>query len=162
MKCWSVAAAAIIIALAPIAALMTSAKAAGLPSETTVNRGVVQLETARAAGISVRIAEDLASIIDDGATRRVLPVVCKGSLQDLTDLKLLRGIDMAILQLDVLDYARQQNVPVSGIGSPISPNSTMRSSIFSRGKRSPASPTSPTRRSMSICAAPGPRSRRPV
>src|SRR5215467_13338040 len=74
MKCWSVAAAAIIIALAPIAALMTSAKAAGLPSETTVNRGVVQLETARAAGISVRIAEDLASIIDDGATRRVLPV----------------------------------------------------------------------------------------
>src|SRR5215831_2545438 len=50
MKCWSVAAAAIIIALAPIAALMTSAKAAGLPSETTVNRGVVQLETARAAG----------------------------------------------------------------------------------------------------------------
>ena len=115
MKCWSVAAVALIIALAPTAVLMTSAKAAGLPPETTVNRGVVQLETARAAGISVRIAEDLASIIDDGATRRVLPVVGKGSLQDLTDLKLLRGIDMAILQLDVLDYARQQNL-FPGIG----------------------------------------------
>ena len=110
MKCWSVAAVAIIIALAPSTALRTSAQAAGPPPETTVNRGVVQLETARAAGISVRIAEDLASIIDDGATRRVLPVVGKGSLQDLTDLKLLRGIDMAILQLDVLDYARQQNL----------------------------------------------------
>jgi uncharacterized protein len=94
---------------------MMSATAAGLPPETTVNRGVVQLETARAAGISVRIAEDLASIIDDGATRRVLPVVGKGSLQDLTDLKLLRGIDMVILQLDVLDYARQQNL-FPGIG----------------------------------------------
>jgi TRAP-type uncharacterized transport system substrate-binding protein len=114
MKCWSIAA-GIIIALAPSAALTTSAKAAGLPPETTVNRGVVQLETARAAGISIRIAEDLASIIDDGATRRVLPVVGKGSLQDLTDLKLLRGIDMAILQLDVLDYARQQNL-FPGIG----------------------------------------------
>jgi TRAP-type uncharacterized transport system substrate-binding protein len=114
VKCRSIAA-AVIIALAPSAALRTSAKAAGLPPETTVNRGVVQLETARASGISVRISEDIASIIDDGATRRVLPVVGKGSLQDLTDLKLLRGIDMAILQLDVLDYARQQNL-FPGIG----------------------------------------------
>jgi TRAP-type uncharacterized transport system substrate-binding protein len=114
MKCRSIAA-AIIIALAPSAALMTSAKAAGPPPETIVNRGVVQLETGRAAGSSVRIAEDLAGIIDDGATRRVLPVIGKGSLQDLTDLKLLRGIDMAILQVDVLDYARQQNL-FPGIG----------------------------------------------
>src|SRR6202007_475835 len=54
--------------------------------------------------------EDLASIVDDGATRRVLPVVGKGSLQNITDLKLLRGVDMAILQQDVLDYARQQRL----------------------------------------------------
>jgi TRAP-type uncharacterized transport system substrate-binding protein len=57
----------------------------------------------------VRIAEDLANVIDDGATRRVLPVIGKGSLQNITDLKALRGIDAAILQADVLDYARQQN-----------------------------------------------------
>ena len=82
-----------------------------LPSpEISVNRGVVELETTRSAGISVRIAEDLANVIDDGATRRVLPVVGKGALENLTDLKLLRGIDMAILQTDVLDYARQQNL----------------------------------------------------
>src|SRR5438309_3521080 len=86
-------------------------KTAGPPPEVgVVNRGVVEIETARAAGISVRIAEDLANVIDDGATRRVLPVVGKGALQSLTDLKLLRGIDMAILQVDVLDYARQQNL----------------------------------------------------
>src|SRR5215471_15892295 len=76
----------------------------------SINRGVVELETSSAAGISVRIAEDLANVIDDGATRRVLPVVGKGALQNLTDLKLLRGVDMAILQTDVLDYARQQNL----------------------------------------------------
>ena len=109
MKCRSIAV-AVIVALTPITALRTSANAAGTPPETTVNRGVVQLETARAAGISVRIAEDLASIIDDGATRRVLPVVGQGSLRKLTDLKLLRGIDMAIVQSDVLDGARQQNL----------------------------------------------------
>src|SRR5947208_13399463 len=84
--------------------------AAPPPEIGVVNRGGVELETARAAGISVRIAEDLANVIDDGATRRVLPVIGKGALQNITDLKLLRGIDMAILQTDVLDYARQQNL----------------------------------------------------
>jgi uncharacterized protein len=80
------------------------------PTEAAANRGVVELETGRAAGISVRIAEDLANVIDDGATRRVLPVVGKGALQNISDLDLLHGIDMAILQDDVLDYAQQQNL----------------------------------------------------
>jgi len=88
----------------------TYAKTPSTSPEVSVNRGIVELETTRSAGISVRIAEDLANVIDDGATRRVLPVVGKGALENLTDLKLLRGIDMAILQTDVLDYARQQNL----------------------------------------------------
>ena len=39
-----------------------------------------------------------------------LPVVGKGALQNISDLDLLHGIDMAILQDDVLNYARQQNL----------------------------------------------------
>src|SRR5512133_1491682 len=74
------------------------------PQIASINRGVVELETSGAAGISVRIAEDLANLVDDGATRRVVPVVGKGSLQNLTDLKYLRGIDMAIVQTDVIEY----------------------------------------------------------
>jgi TRAP-type uncharacterized transport system substrate-binding protein len=93
----------------PIARAAPASTAASTDNVTVVNRGVVQMQTGRAAGISVRIAEELANLIDDGATRRVLPVVGKGSLQNITDLKLLRGIDMAILQADVLDYARRQN-----------------------------------------------------
>src|SRR5438552_442355 len=65
------------------------------------NRGVVELETAGTAGISVRIGEELANLIDDGATRRLVPVVGKGALQNLIDLKYLRGIDIAILPVDV-------------------------------------------------------------
>ena len=75
-----------------------------------VNRGVVELETTGSTGISVRIAEDLANLIDDGSTRRLLPVIGKGSLQNITDLKYLRGIDIAILQSDVLDFARDQRL----------------------------------------------------
>src|SRR5215470_8236372 len=106
-------AAAIISAVAATIGLGIPVRAA--PSaEVFANRGVVELETGRAAGTSVRIAEDLANLVDDGATRRVLPVIGKGSLQNIIDLKLLRGIDMAILQADVLDYAKQQNL-VAGL-----------------------------------------------
>jgi TRAP-type uncharacterized transport system substrate-binding protein len=105
----SIIAAAIIGPLV-VATAPTTPVSAAVPSDVAVvNRGVVELETGRAAGISVRIAEDLANVVDDGATRRVLPVIGKGSLQNITDLKLLRGVDIAILQADVLDYARRQN-----------------------------------------------------
>lgn len=89
---------------------------AASPSAIAVNRGVVELETGPAEDVSVRMAAEIASIIDDGATRRVVPVVGKGPLQNLIDLKYLRGIDVAIVQADALDYARQQNF-VSGIDS---------------------------------------------
>jgi len=77
---------------------------------SAVNRGVVELETSGSAGISVRIAEDLAKLVDDGATRRVVPVVGKAALQNLIDLKYLRGVDMAIVPIDVLDYAVERRI----------------------------------------------------
>ena len=114
MKAWIIAASVIFTVCYPAVRTCCAKTAAVSASEPGRNRGIVQIETARADGISVRIAEDMANIVDDGVTRRVLPVVGKGALQNLTDLKQLRGIDMAILQVDVLDYARQQNI-VSGI-----------------------------------------------
>src|SRR6266851_6047643 len=105
LKLCSVTAVAALIAAVRLASAAPVDQAAA-----SINRGVVELETSGAAGISVRIAEDLANLIDDGATRRVLPVVGKGSLQNLTDLKYLRGIDMAIMQTDVLDYAKEQRL----------------------------------------------------
>jgi TRAP-type uncharacterized transport system substrate-binding protein len=107
-----------VAALATPTALATRATAPG-PEAIVVNRGVVELETASSTGISVRIAEDLASVVNDGATRRVVPVVGQGSLGNVIDLKLLRGIDMAILQADILDYAREQKL-FAGIDTSIS------------------------------------------
>jgi uncharacterized protein len=96
---------------AALLVLASPALAADPPAvQAPNNKGVVEIETGSSSGISVRIVEDIANIIDDGATRRVLPVVGKGTLQNIPDLKLLRGIDMAILQQDVLDYARQQKL----------------------------------------------------
>jgi len=102
----AVALACFLAAAAPRAADAQASAAA--PTQAANNKGVVELETSSATGISVSIAEDLANIIDDGATRRVLPVIGKGALQNITDLRVLRGIDMAILQQDVIDNIRQQ------------------------------------------------------
>ena len=75
-----------------------------------VNRGVVELVTGRAGDSSARMAEEIAGIVDDGATRRVVPVLGKGSLQNITDLKYLRGIDLAIVPADALEYARDKRL----------------------------------------------------
>src|ERR1700726_4897236 len=96
--------------VALIGALHAPSATAAEQAVAAINRGVVEIETSGAAGISVRIAEDLANLIDDGTTRRVVPVVGKGSLQILTDLRYLRGVDMAILQTDALDYAKEQRL----------------------------------------------------
>lgn len=82
-------------------------------SETLVersNRGVVELMTGDEAA-SVEMAHDLASVFDDGTTRRLLTVLGRGSLENIVDLRALRGVDMTIVQTDALDYARQHAMP---------------------------------------------------
>jgi TRAP-type uncharacterized transport system substrate-binding protein len=115
MSCSNIIAGTIFVTLvvgiiAPPAEGAATRSPASSADSAAINRGVVELETGSSAGISVRIAEDLANVVNDGATRRVVPVVGKGSLGNLADLKLLRGIDIAILQTDILDYAREQQL----------------------------------------------------
>jgi uncharacterized protein len=98
-----------------LAALVVSAGAGGQAMAQSnvdrANRGLVYIATGSVLGTDARIAEDLANVLDDGATRRIVPMVGKGSLQNLMDLKVLRGIDVAIVQADVLDYAKAQRTP---------------------------------------------------
>jgi TRAP transporter TAXI family solute receptor len=71
------------------------------------NRGLVEVITGNVDTTSLRIVTDISDLLDDGATRRILPVVGKGSVQNVTDLRALRGIDLAIVQTDVLDEIRR-------------------------------------------------------
>src|SRR4051812_12505563 len=79
-------------------------------TSAVVNRGVVELVTSRSGDTSARMAEEIAGIVDDGATRRVLPILGRGSLQNITDLKYLRGIDLAIIPVDALEQTREQRL----------------------------------------------------
>ena len=59
-------------------------------------------------GTYTRFAADIAAVIDGVDGLRILPIIGKGSLQNLSDLLYLRGVDLAIVQSDVLAAAAQQ------------------------------------------------------
>lgn len=74
------------------------------------NAGTVGVISGGVDGTYIRIAADLASVLDDGDALRVLPIVGKGSLQNLQDILALRGVDVGIVQSDVLAFARRQRL----------------------------------------------------
>jgi len=69
------------------------------------NQGVVGIITGMEGGTYARTGADL-TILDDG-TLRVLPTLGKGSLQNLSDILYLRGVDIGFVQADALTYATQ-------------------------------------------------------
>jgi TRAP transporter TAXI family solute receptor len=75
-----------------------------------VNHATVGIISGGVAGTYVRIAADLADAFDQGYDLRVLPVIGKGSVRNIEDLLLLRGIDIAIVQSDVLDFYKRTDL----------------------------------------------------
>ena len=71
-----------------------------------VNAGTVGIISGGVTGTYVRFASDLSNALDDGYDHRVLAVLGKGSVRNIEDLLMLRGIDIAIVQSDVLDFYR--------------------------------------------------------
>ena len=104
---------AALLALSICASGAHTARAADVAAQRDlVNGGVVGVISGGVTGTYVRIAADLANALDDGYQLRVLPIIGKGSVRNIEDLLLLRGIDVAIVQSDVLDfYKRAALVP---------------------------------------------------
>lgn len=73
-----------------------------------INGGRVGIISGGIGGTYIRIATDLASVLDDGDNLRILPLAGKGSIQNIIDILYLRGIDIGIVQSDVLRYLQQQ------------------------------------------------------
>src|SRR5579875_163784 len=64
------------------------------------------------SGTYVRIAVDIASVFDStGQPLRILPIVGKGSLQNISDILNIRDVDIGIVQSDVLSFLRRNASP---------------------------------------------------
>ncbi len=72
------------------------------------SQGPVGVITGMEGGTYARTGADLTILDDD--TLRVLPTLGKGSLQNLSDILYLRGIDVGFVQSDALAYAIQHGL----------------------------------------------------
>ena len=81
----------------------------------SVNKGVIGILGGVPGGTYNRMVQDLALAMDDGYNLRILPITGRGSVRSVEDLVYLRGIDIAIIQSDVLDfYKSSDNIPNIG------------------------------------------------
>lgn len=75
-----------------------------------INAGTIRIVSGDVDGTSFRVAADMATVLTDGTDMRILPVIGKGSVQNLTDILYLQGVDLAIVQIDVLDYLKDNKL----------------------------------------------------
>jgi TRAP-type uncharacterized transport system substrate-binding protein len=68
-----------------------------------INAWTVGLAAGRIEGAPLRLAAEMARVVDDGANMLVLPIVTRGPVENLNSLLYLRGVDMAIINSDALE-----------------------------------------------------------
>jgi TRAP-type uncharacterized transport system substrate-binding protein len=83
-----------------------------LPNRDKLNGSTVTIITAPVGGAFPAMGSDMARVLDDGDNLRVLPVIGKGSVQNLVDIMLLKNIDMGFVVGDALEFVKKEyNVP---------------------------------------------------
>ncbi|MGI9417364.1 MAG: TAXI family TRAP transporter solute-binding subunit [Geminicoccaceae bacterium] len=75
-----------------------------------VNKHVVGMMAGRPGSTDLDQAYDLDIAFSDGYDLRIIPMVSQGSAKEFEDLLYLRGVDMAIIQHDVVEFMDQYNI----------------------------------------------------
>jgi TRAP transporter TAXI family solute receptor len=99
--------AAALLVVAPLSASAQDRQPTQRPAYNAqrANSGTLGVISGGADGTYIRIAADLANVLD-GEDLRILPIIGRGSLQNLRDIMFLRGIDIGIVQMDALEGLR--------------------------------------------------------
>ena len=71
---------------------------------TQLNANTVSLMTGSFGSTYAQVGADLSSALDNGTSLRILPVMGRGSVQAVSDILLLRGVDAGIVRKDTLSY----------------------------------------------------------
>ena len=78
------------------------------PEVISMNAWTVGLAGGLIEGAPIRLAAEIARVVDDGDSLHVLPVVTRGAAENLNSLLYLRGIDAAIINSDALEEYKSQ------------------------------------------------------
>jgi uncharacterized protein len=79
-----------------------------LPAREKANAGTVTVITAPVGGAFAAMGSDMVRVLDDGDNLRVLPIIGKGSVQNLIDIMVLRNVDMGFVVSDALEFVRAE------------------------------------------------------
>jgi uncharacterized protein len=79
-----------------------------LPDRDALNASTVTIITAPVGGAFPAMGSDMARVLDDGDNLRVLPVIGKGSVQNLIDIMFLKNIDMGFVVSDAIDFVKTE------------------------------------------------------
>ncbi|UOM36890.1 TAXI family TRAP transporter solute-binding subunit [Acuticoccus sp. I52.16.1] len=77
------------------------------------NKPTVGVISGSVGGTYARFAQDMADALDEDGILRIVAILGRGSQQNLLDLLYLKGVDVAIVQSDVLAIASQQQGDVN-------------------------------------------------
>jgi TRAP-type uncharacterized transport system substrate-binding protein len=83
-------------------------KAASQSPRDRINAWTVGLAGGQLEGAPLRLAAEIARVVDDGDNAHVLPIVTRGPTENVNSLLYLRGVDMAIINTDVLEEYKAQ------------------------------------------------------
>jgi TRAP-type uncharacterized transport system substrate-binding protein len=76
--------------------------------QVTMNAWTIGLAGGLLEGAPIRLAAEIARVVDDGEKLHVLPIVTRGPTENVNSLLYLRGVDVAIVNSDSLDEYRSQ------------------------------------------------------
>lgn len=72
------------------------------------NAGRIGVMTGAVGSTYVQMGADLAAVLDGERDLRVVPMLGKGSVQNVTDLLYLKGVDVSMVQSDVLVWLKER------------------------------------------------------
>jgi TRAP-type uncharacterized transport system substrate-binding protein len=73
-----------------------------------MNAWTVGLAGGLLEGAPIRLAAEIARVVDDGSDMHILPIVTRGATENLNSLLYLRGVDTAIINSDALEEYKIQ------------------------------------------------------
>ena len=73
-----------------------------------INEWTVGLAGGLLEGAPIRLATEIARVVNDGENMHVLPIVTRGPTENVNDLLYLKGVDMAIITRDSLEEYKSQ------------------------------------------------------
>src|SRR5215213_7259099 len=78
-------------------------------ASTVANANTIGVISGEADGTYIRIGADLANVLD-GDDVRLLPIIGRGSLQNLRDVMVLRGVDIGSVRRDAREQLKAESL----------------------------------------------------